>query len=144
MACAWLDDRNRIIFLSFSRFELGLLKKQHQWISIWQLGVFILYPFRFDRITCSFGISDFAAVIVALRMSSDRQACDIYTRSLVDCLRNDLTGLIYHKLFLSFLLLFYQRLFEKKTKKKTFSHHQSVDSEKQKERLSSKKYSSIH
>lgn len=62
------------------------------------LSMRIFYPFRFDRITCSFGISDFAAVIVALRMSSDRLACDIYTRSLVDCLRNDLTGLIYHKL----------------------------------------------
>ncbi len=96
MACVLLYHINRtiLLFLSLS----SPIKKQHQWTSIWQLWVFTLYPFRFDRITCSFGISDFAVVIVASRMSSDRRACDIYIRSLVDCLRNDLTGLIYHKL----------------------------------------------
>jgi hypothetical protein len=51
-------------------------------------------------------------------MSSDRQACDIYTRSLVDCLRNDLTGLIYHKLLSTVI-----QKNRKKTDKKIFTNH---------------------
>ena len=85
-------------FSSSSSLSSFPIKKQQQWTDIWQLWVLALYPFWFDRITCSFGISNFAAVIVARRMSSDRQACDIYACAFADCLRNDLTGLIYHKL----------------------------------------------
>jgi hypothetical protein len=100
----WIDSSVRMacpfLYHNILFSLIHLLKKQQPWTDIWQFRVFFLFlcRFGFDRITCSFGISNFVVAVVALRMSSDRQACGIYTRFFLDCLHNDLTGLIYHKL----------------------------------------------